>query len=415
MNNIQYTKYLFDSVNKISFANPGVIRDTYGKGENLTHDFLIKEANKFTKDISIDYGGNFLATYPGKLKKKIVIGSHLDSQKHGGNFDGLTGVIMGLVLIKSFYENNIRPKYSISVMGIRGEESCWFPYSYIGSKIAIGKFDNKLLDSLKRSDTKKSLAYHINKSGFSANKVFKKQIKFDVKNFKFFIEPHIEQGPILEKKKIPLGIVTGIRGSFRFRDAVCKGEYLHSGATPYDYRKDTVVAVSNLVNEMNTFWKQQLQKRKDLVITFGQFFTDNKEHSFAKSSGLVNFCIDVRSNSKKTLEYTKKILIKKIKLIEKKTNTKFFLGKETNSEPALMDKKLIKKFQAYSKMISIKFETMASGAGHDASVFANYGIPSIMLFIRNKNGSHNPKEYMSIKNFMEVFKVLKGTIQDNYL
>ena len=71
---------------------------------------------------------------------------------------------MGLVLIKSFYENNIRPKYSISVMGIRGEESCWFPYSYIGSKIAIGKFDNKLLDSLKRSDTKKSLAYHINLS-----------------------------------------------------------------------------------------------------------------------------------------------------------------------------------------------------------------------------------------------------------
>ena len=415
MNDIQYTKYLFDSVKKISFANPGVIRDTYGKGENLTHDFLIKEANKFTKDIIIDYGGNFLATYPGKLKKKIVIGSHLDSQKHGGNFDGLTGVIMGLVLIKFFFENNIRPKYSISVMGIRGEESCWFPYSYIGSKIAVGKFDKKLLDSLKRSDTKKSLSYHINKSGFNAKKVSKKQIKFDIKNFKFFIEPHIEQGPVLEKKKIPLGIVTGIRGSFRFRDAFCKGEYLHSGATPYDYRKDSVVAVSNLVNEMNIFWKAQLKKNKDLVITFGQFFTDNEEHSFAKSSGLVNFCIDVRSNSKNTLEYTKKNLIKKIKLIEKQTKTKFFLGKETNSEPALMDKKLIKKFQIYSKMISMKFETMASGAGHDASVFANYGIPSLMLFIRNKNGSHNPKEYMSIKNFEEVFKVLKGIIKDNYI
>ena len=415
MNDNQYTKYLFDSIKKISFVNPGVIRDTYGKGENLTHDFLIKEVNKFTKDIIIDYGGNFLATYPGKLKKKIVIGSHLDSQKHGGNFDGLTGVVMGLVLIKFFYENNIKPKYSISVMGIRGEESCWFPYSYIGSKIAIGKFDKKLLDSLKRSDTKKSLSYYINKSGFNAKKVSKKQIKFDIKNFKFFIEPHIEQGPVLEKKKIPLGIVTGIRGSFRFRDAFCKGEYLHSGATPYDYRKDSVVAVSNLVNEMNIFWKAQLKKNKDLVITFGQFFTDSEEHSFAKSSGLVNFCIDVRSNSKNTLKYTKKILIKNIKLIEKQTNTKFFLGKETNSEPALMDKKLIKKFQIYSKMISMKFETMASGAGHDASVFANYGIPSLMLFIRNKNGSHNPKEYMSIKNFEEVFKVLKGIIKDNYI
>ena len=80
-----------------------------------------------------------------------------------------------------------------------------------------------------------------------------------------------------------------------------------------------------------------------------------------------------------------------------------------------MDKKLIKKFQIYSKKISMKFETMASGAGHDASIFANYGIPSLMLFIRNKNGSHNPKEYMSVKNFEEVFKVLKGIIKDNYI
>ena len=80
-----------------------------------------------------------------------------------------------------------------------------------------------------------------------------------------------------------------------------------------------------------------------------------------------------------------------------------------------MDKKLIKIFQKYSKEKSIKFEIMASGAGHDASVFANYGIPSIMLFIRNKNGSHNPKEYMSIKQFFEAFKVLCGTIKNNYI
>ena len=415
MNNHQYTKYLFDNVKKISFANPGVIRDTYGIGENLTHKFLIKELSNFTKDIIIDFGGNFLATYEGKIKKKVVVGSHLDSQKHGGNFDGLAGVIMGIVIIKYFHEKKIKPKYSIAVMGIRGEESCWFPYSYIGSKIALGQFDKKLLHTLKRSDTKKSLYYHINKAGFNSNKVSKNKVNFDISNFKYFIEPHIEQGPVLEKKKIPLGIVTGIRGSFRYRDASCKGEYLHSGATPFDYRKDSVVAVSMLINEMNIFWQNQLKKNKDLVITFGQFFTDQKEHSFAKSSGLVNFCIDVRSNSNNTLKFVNRTLIKKIQSIEKKTNTKFFLGKETNSQPALMSKKLISIFQKYSKEKSIKFETMASGAGHDASVFANYGIPSLMLFIRNKNGSHNPKEYMSIKQFMEVFKVLCGTIENNYI
>ena len=70
-----------------------------------------------------------------------------------------------------------------------------------------------------------------------------------------------------------------------------------------------------------------------------------------------------------------------------------FLGKETNSKPALMNSKLIKIFADYSKSKKIKSVIMPSGAGHDSSVFANYGIPSLMLFVRNKNGSHNPREY----------------------
>ena len=410
MNNRQYAKYLFEKIQSLSNANPGVTRETYGKGENSTHHFLLKELKKFNSSIEIDYGGNFLASYKGKSKKKIVIGSHLDSQKHGGNFDGLAGVIMGIILIKTLFENKIIPKYTIAVMGIRGEESCWFPYSYIGSKIAVGEFNKKLLHSLKRSDTNKSLYYHINKSGFDAKKVSANKVKFDLKNFKYFIEPHIEQGPVLEKKRIPLGIVTSIRGSFRFRDAVCKGEYLHSGATPIDYRKDSVVAVSSLINEMNIYWDKQLKRGNDLTITFGQFSTDPEEHSFAKSSGHVSFCIDVRSSSIKALNLTKKYMIKQIQKIESKTKTKFFLGKETNSKPALMNKKLIKIFEDYSKSKKIKSLIMPSGAGHDSSVFANYGIPSLMLFVRNKNGSHNPREYMDIKHFMQVFEVLNGVI-----
>ena len=80
-----------------------------------------------------------------------------------------------------------------------------------------------------------------------------------------------------------------------------------------------------------------------------------------------------------------------------------------------LDGKCFEIFQKFSNENSVKFETMASGAGHDASVFANNGIPSIMLFIRNKNGSHNPKEYMSIEQFMRVFKVLSGTIEKDLL
>jgi N-carbamoyl-L-amino-acid hydrolase len=413
MNNTKYINYLFEYIKKMTFGNPGVIRETYGKGENLAHKFLIKELRKFTKNIVIDYGGNFIASSEGKSSNKtIIIGSHLDSQKHGGNFDGLAGVIMGVCLLKKFKETNFVPKYNVAVMGIRGEESCWFPYSYIGSKMALGCFDKKLLKDLVRSDTGKSLQFHLDECGFDSKGVSQNKTKINPKNIIAFIEPHIEQGPVLEKNKISLGVVTGIRGSFRFRSAKCVGKYLHSGATPIDYRQDSVLATSMLVSEMNNFWKKELKNNKDLTITFGEFFTDKEEHSFAKSSGLVTFCLDVRSNSKVMLKKTKNILLRNIQIIESKTKTKFNLGKETGSDPAMMSKKLIKKFQFSAKKNKIKSLVMASGAGHDASVFANNNIPSIMLFIRNQHGSHNPMENMHINHFKDVFKVLEDSIKN---
>ena len=406
-----YAKDVFAQILKKTYANPGVTRKTYGEGENFTHKFLIKELKKYTKDVVVDYGGNFLATFRGKKNPKtIVIGSHLDSQPHGGNFDGLAGVIMGLCIMKNLHDSKIIPNYNLGVMGIRGEESCWFPYSYIGSKISLGIFDPKLLTQLKRSDTKKNLAFHIDKSGFQSKFIKKNKVKFNSDNIIAFIEPHIEQGPILEKIKKPLGIVTGIRGSFRYRSAKCIGNYNHSGATPLLYRKDSVVAVSTLINNMNNYWIDQNKKRKDLTITFGEFYTNSREHSFAKSSGFVQFCIDVRSESKLLLNKAKNKLLKEINSISKKTGTKFNLGKETNSEPALLDKKLRNRMIKSAKKNNIEYKIMASGAGHDASVFANFGIPSLMVFIRNKNGSHNPKEYMSINNFQKVFKALQDMI-----
>jgi N-carbamoyl-L-amino-acid hydrolase len=101
-----------------------------------------------------------------------------------------------------------------------------------------------------------------------------------------------------------------------------------------------------------------------------------------------------------------------MKKIERKTKTIFNLGKETSSEPAMMNSKLIKKFQFSAKKTKIKFLVMASGAGHDASVFANNKIPSIMLFIRNQHGSHNPMENMYTNHFLDVFKVLEDSIKN---
>ena len=97
-----------------------------------------------------------------------------------------------------------------------------------------------------------------------------------------FLEPHIEQGPILAQKNIPLGIVTDIRGSLRFRQAICRGTYAHSGATPREARRDAALAVCKLVVEIDQLWRQFEARGKDLTVTVGEIATDPNEASFSR-------------------------------------------------------------------------------------------------------------------------------------
>ena len=301
----QFGHSLFGELGLQTRDAPGVTRVAYGEGEHKAFALAAAAAAGMGASAVFDPAGNQFLTLPGRNRSaRILIGSHLDSVPHGGNFDGAAGVFLGLALQAAFVEGETMPAFDLTIACLRAEESCWFPHSYIGSKSALGCLDPRVLDEVRRSDTGRSLADHMRGEGFDPEAVRRGARWLDPSRILAFIEPHIEQAPLLLSRGIPLGIVTGIRGSRRYRAMRCLGEYAHSGAMPRQLRRDAVVASARLVLELDALWTAVQQAGEDLTVTFGEFGTDPGAHSFSKIAGETRLCLDLRSQSRATLERT---------------------------------------------------------------------------------------------------------------
>jgi N-carbamoyl-L-amino-acid hydrolase len=153
---------LFDKLRQDGLDEPGVSRDPYGAGEQRAHATVATAAAALGLEISRDDAANLYMTLPGRNRTApvLVIGSHLDSVPHGGNFDGAAGVLAGLAAVTALQAMGVTPDCDIVVMGIRAEESVWFQVSYIGSRSSLGTLPDGALD-VRRIDTGRTLADHI--------------------------------------------------------------------------------------------------------------------------------------------------------------------------------------------------------------------------------------------------------------
>jgi beta-ureidopropionase / N-carbamoyl-L-amino-acid hydrolase len=398
---------LFQELGSQTQDAPGVTRVAYGEGERKAFALAAAAAAGIGASTDVDPAGNQFLTLPGRDRSaRIVIGSHLDSVPHGGNFDGAAGVFLGLAVQAAFVERKAIPSFDLTVACLRAEESCWFPHSYIGSKSALGCLDPCVLDKVRRSDTGRSLADHMQEEGLDPDAVRRGARWLDPSSILGFIEPHIEQAPLLLSQAIPLGIVTGIRGARRYRAIRCFGEYGHSGAMPRHLRRDAVVASAQLVLELDALWAAWQTMGEDLTVTFGEFGTDPGSHSFSKVAGETHVCLDLRSQNRQTLERILGEVERLVDAISEERNVTFDLGPLTGSEPAHMSESLNAILADAARMRGIEAIRMPSGAGHDAATFAQVGIPTTMLFIRNENGSHNPDEHMDMADFDRALEVL---------
>jgi N-carbamoyl-L-amino-acid hydrolase len=138
---------LFGQLERATRQGGGIVRDSYGPGEQAAHDIVQSAGERIGLEVSIDAIGNLAMTLPGKDRRtpRILIGSHLDSVPQGGNFDGAAGVVAGLCALAALRESGVVPACDIGVMAIRAEESSWFDVSYLGSAGALGLLDPQCL------------------------------------------------------------------------------------------------------------------------------------------------------------------------------------------------------------------------------------------------------------------------------
>ncbi len=404
---IELAERLFAILKKETADVAGVTRAAYGDGEQFAHNLVIAEAEKVGLPTRVDAGGNLYVRLEGSgtNRKSIIVGSHLDSVPMGGNYDGAAGVITGLAVMIAWKRAGFRLKDDLVVMVTRAEESNWFPHSYIGSKSALGLLPAYALD-VTRSDTGRSLAAHMTDLGLQPDIVRAGVPQIKLEDIRAYFEMHIEQGPVLIEKDLPAALVTAIRGSFRYREARVLGEYAHSGAVPRAYRHDAVIGTADIIMRLQDEWLRLEAEGKDLVYTVGMLSTDPAQHAFSKISGDVRLSIDVRSHDVPTLDEFRARLHGIVADAEKKHRVTVDLGPLTGSTPAVMDRKLLDTFGDAMDRIGLPRFEMACGAGHDAAVFAGAGVPSMMLFVRNQNGSHNPDEAMEMVDFAAVTRLL---------
>jgi N-carbamoyl-L-amino-acid hydrolase len=400
---------LFDRLSQATRRGRGIVRDSYGAGEQCAHDIVREAAESIGLDISIDAIGNLTMTLPGRDRRApgIIMGSHLDSVPQGGNFDGAAGVVAGLCAVSALRQAGVAPGCDLAVMAIRAEESAWFDIAYLGSAGAFGLLDPDCL-SIRRSDNQQTLESTLTERGFDPQAIRERRRLLDRARIRAYLELHIEQGPTLIARALPAAVVTGIRGCKRFRNARCIGEYGHSGALARPYRHDAVAATVSLLHHMERVWIEQEAQGADLVLTSGELYTDAALHGPSKIAGETRFVLDLRSLSAATMDAVAREAREAAARIGEEYRVRFDLGATSDSPPAVMDARLRSKLMS---LLERPFE-MASGAGHDAAVFAKLGIPTAMIFVRNEHGSHNSEEAMSLDDFAVGTRCLIGLLMD---
>ena len=402
---------LFRTLHDDSADGDGVTRDAYGPGEQRAHDRIAAEGARLGLERFVDFAGNLALTLPGldRTAKRLVIGSHLDSVRRGGDYDGPVGVLSGLACLAGLRAACVTPSRDVTLLVTRAEEAgAWFPVSFPGSRAALGTLPASAL-SVCRRDTGRSLASHMEQGGFAPERVRTAERWLGPDTVEAFLEMHIEQGPVLDSLEIPVGIVTGIPGSRRYREATVTGEANHSGATPRAFRRDAAIAAAELAYRLDREWQALERQGHALVCTFCVLST-GADAAFTKIAGTAGFELDMRGLDRASLDLLHDALERLVVEISASRRVAIALGPETGSVAATLDPRLQDELAACGTALHIPTRRMPSGGGHDAVAFAQAGVPAALLFVRNQNGSHTPAEAMRLEDFADATSIMMGWI-----
>ncbi|MDR1067887.1 MAG: hydantoinase/carbamoylase family amidase, partial [Clostridiales Family XIII bacterium] len=207
--------------------------------------------------------GNIYAVWPGTEDlPRIVMGSHMDSVRSGGNYDGIYGVLSSLEVAETIIRSGTKLRHPIAVMVWTNEEGARFEPAMMSSGIVLGKFTKESMLAVKETGGTVTFGEALAASGWAGEEKY----RLNNRDYCAYLEPHIEQGPVLEQEKLDIGVVRGVVGMVNY-DIILEGVSSHAGTTPQSYRKDALRAASKIIL---TLWEQLGAIDDELVFTTGE-------------------------------------------------------------------------------------------------------------------------------------------------
>jgi hydantoinase/carbamoylase family amidase len=340
--------------------------------------------------IRIDRIGNIFGRLNGANEKApaVLVGSHLDTVLHGGKFDGTMGVIAAVEVARTLKENAVKLSSPVEVVSFVGEESSRFGYSTLGSSLVAGEVRSRDLDHAVDTQGTKLEDVLASMGIYRSNL---RSLRRDPRTVKAYLELHIEQGPILEAKKKPIGVVTSIAAPTRFK-VVFTGQADHSGTTPMEMRKDALVAASEVIVGVETICRRYSRMEKGRVVgTVGAIKIEPGVINAVP--GRAELSIDIRSITAASKSRAVRMVHRRIQEIARHREIQTDILPIREEDPVPLDKRLVHLLQECCENRRIPYEIMPSGAGHDAMQMAKI-TPAAMLFIPSRRGiSHSPLEW----------------------
>ncbi|GAB3988644.1 allantoate amidohydrolase [Spirosoma daeguense] len=370
---------------------------TYGSRAFLQGSQLVRQ---WMQEVGLQTRIDSIGNVRGRLNcpfpeaKTFVLASHIDTVINAGKFDGPLGIIVGLDLIAQLTQSGKSLPFHIELIAFSDEEGVRFHTTYLGSKVIAGSFEQTLLS---RCDTSGNvLANVMTKMGCVATNLATDAIPKE--NWLGYLEIHIEQGPVLYERNVPIAVVSGIAGQKRI-EITFEGVAGHAGTVPMNMRQDALCAASEFILAV----EQLATSQPNLVATVGKLNVVNAASNVIP--GVVSCSLDVRSNDNALLIHAYQALQDICESIgfQRSVQTNWNLIQETH--PVACDTSLCELLSQSILESGYELIELVSGAGHDAVPISAVA-PVSMLFVRCFEGiSHNPLEAVDVSDIAATLQV----------
>jgi allantoate deiminase len=360
-----------------TFASPAMRR-----ANQLVVSWIRQAGLQVREDAAFNLLGRWNSTQRGA--KTFLLGSHLDTVRDAGKYDGPLGVLAAIASVQLLRERGVKLPFHLEIAGFSDEEGVRYQTAYLGSRAFAGTLTP--LD-LARVKEKRLVKARRNRNEFLG-----------------YAEVHIEQGPVLEEGNLPLGVVTAIAGQSRLR-VEFHGVAGHAGTVPMNLRRDALAGAAEFISSVETVAKKQ----RGLVATVGKI--EAAPGTSNVIPGNVFLTLDVRDQNDSCRVAAVKLLHAKADSIAERRGLELVWTFAQQTPAVLCDKTLTKIFSGCIRRRGFEVLKLPSGAGHDAAAISAI-CPVAMLFVRCRGGvSHNPAESVALADVRVAIDVLADFIQ----